>query len=85
MKWYRLAADQGFSAAQINLGHMYLDGYSVPKDYVSAYMWLNLAAAQFGEIAAKSRDEVEQLMTPTQIAEAQKLAREWKPTKRLPR
>ena len=29
----------------------------------------------------KSRDDVALKMTPTQIAEGQKLAREWKPTK----
>ena len=85
VKWYRLAADQGNVAAQNNLGHMYLDGRGVPQDYVSAYMWLNLAAAQFGELATSSRDAVAQKMSPAQIAEAQTLTREWKPTKRLPR
>jgi hypothetical protein len=84
-KWYRLAADAGFSWAQNNLGDMYRNGQGVTKDYVSAYMWFNLAAAQSEEDAAKSREEVEQLMTPAQIAEAQKLAREWKPTKQPPR
>jgi TPR repeat protein len=52
----------------------------VPKDIVRAYMWFNLAAAQGLEGAEKYRDEVAQHMTPAQIAEAQKLAREWKPT-----
>jgi hypothetical protein len=31
--------------------------------------------------AAKSRNELAAIMTPEQIAEAQRLAREWKPTK----
>ena len=37
--------------------------------------------AQGEKDAAKSRDIVTKRMTPAQIAEAQKMAREWKPTK----
>jgi hypothetical protein len=54
---------------------------------VQAYKWLNLAAAQMSEDwqarmrdqILKSRDLVGATMTSEQIAEAQKLAREWKP------
>ena len=42
-------------------------------------MWLNLAAAAGNKDAAKDRDEITARMTRAQIAEAQKLAREWKP------
>jgi uncharacterized protein len=41
-------------------------------------MWLSLAAAG-GNFTAE-RDFIAAKMTPAQIAEAQKLAREWKPT-----
>ncbi len=51
----------------------------MPQDHVQAHMWYNLAGAQGLEQAAKNRDIVAKRMTPTQIAEAQKLAREWKP------
>jgi hypothetical protein len=47
-------------------------------------MWFNLAASQFSvvrDMAARNRDEVAAKMTPDQIAEAQRSAREWKPTK----
>ena len=60
-------------------------GDGVPQDYVQAHMWVNLAASRFAvsqvgrERAIKSRDLVAAKMTPAQIAEAQKLAREWKP------
>jgi len=40
-------------------------------------MWLNLAAAQGNENAVNGRDLLEELMTPAQIAGAQRLAREW--------
>ncbi len=82
-KWYRKSAEQGHASAQINLAFMYGNGQGVPHDYVQAHMWYNLAAASLpGEDrdrATKNRDIVAGLLTPAQIAEAQRLAREWKP------
>ncbi len=79
MKWYRKAAEQGVSKAQQNVGVMYFTGDDVPQDYVQAHLWLNLAASQGLSDAKKLRDTVAAIMTPSQIAEAQRLAREWKP------
>jgi hypothetical protein len=86
MKWLRKAAEQGNAAAQNNLGNMYSNGQGVPQDYVQAHKWFNLAAARIPAsetesraIAIKSRDSVASKMTPAQVAEAQKLASEWKP------
>jgi uncharacterized protein len=81
VRWYRKAAEQGFAAAQTHLGVMYEEGRGVPQDYVEAHKWWNLAAAQGNADAVKNRDIVAKRMTPAQIAEAQKLAREWKPKK----
>jgi len=63
------------------LGHLYNKGLGVPQDYVLAYMWFNLAVSLINEDAGKLRYwlEVQVKMTPAQIAEAQRLAREWKP------
>jgi hypothetical protein len=58
---------------------MYDNGNGVPQDYVQAHMWFNLAGVQGDEDATKKRDIVAAKMTPDQIAEAQRLAREWKP------
>ena len=58
---------------------MYDDGRGVQQDYVLAYMWFELAIAENVEFALLGRQAVAKLMTPSQIAEAQKLAREWKP------
>jgi len=79
VEWFRKAADQGNAIAQQNLGVSYANGEGVPQDYVSAHMWFNLSAAQGDANAIKNRDIIAQRMTPAQIAEAQKLAREWKP------
>jgi len=82
LKWYRLAAAQGHAKAQYNLGAMYGKGRGVPQDYVQALKWLTLAVATFTTEpeqgrAVQARDIVAANMTPAQIAEAQKLAREW--------
>jgi uncharacterized protein len=86
--WYRKAADQGCFPCQFNLGLMYAKGQGVPQDYVLAHLWFNLAASHLPpggptkkthEKAVQGRDLVAAKMTPAQIAEAQRLAREWKP------
>jgi uncharacterized protein len=77
--WYRKAAEQGEAVVQARLGFMYAMGEGVPEDYVTAHMWLDLAAESGNKSAAKGRDTLAaKMMTPEQIAEAQKLAREWK-------
>ncbi len=77
VKWYRMAAEQGNAEAQHNLGVSYAKGEGVPLDDMLAYMWFNLAAAQGHEKAKKNRDIVASTMTPDQIAEAERMAREW--------
>ena len=67
------------AVAQFSLGVMYSKGRGVPQDYVQAHMWVNLAAAQGNEQAQKTRDRLPKQMTPAQMDEAQRLAREWKP------
>jgi len=57
---------------------MYDKGKGVLKDYVLAHMWMNLAAAKGVKEAVKGRDLLEKNMTPAQLAEAQRLAREWR-------
>jgi len=79
LKEFRPLAEQGFASAQYNLAIMYGKGQGVPEDYVLADMWLNLAAAQGIEDSAKGLEILEKKMTPAQLAEAQRLAREWKP------
>ena len=77
MKWTLKAAAQGYADAQVNLGFRYAKGQGVPKDLVRGHMWSNLAAVKGHETARKNRDTVAKHMTPAQVAEAQRLAREW--------
>ena len=81
VRWFRLAAEQGEASAQVNLGVRYHRGEGVPQDYIQAHMWANLAASRLTgedrELAVKNRDLVANQMTRDQIAEAQRLARDW--------
>ncbi len=61
---------------------MYHFAKGVTQDYVHAHMWYSLAAAGGEKVASKWRDILAEKMTPDQIAEAQKLAREWKPKRK---
>jgi TPR repeat protein len=81
VKWYRKAAEQGFASAQYNLATSYRTGQGVVKDDVEAYKWYNLAAASGHQSAANMREICVISMPPDQIAEAQRLSREWKPNK----
>ena len=78
-EWYRLAANRGYPTAQFDLGVFYSKGEGVPQDDLLAYMWFDLAAAQGDADAVKARDFTSARMTSNQIAEAQRLARDWKP------
>ena len=84
----RLAADQGDALAQTILGNMYRDGRGVVQDYVQAHMWYNLAAAHLTgsdrNQAVESWAAVEAKIPPAQVAEAQKMAREWRPKRENP-
>jgi hypothetical protein len=80
------SAEHGDATAQYNLAVMYDSGRGVLQDYVMAHKWYNLAASHYatweadlGASAARSRDRLTTRMTPAQIAEAQKMAREWDP------
>jgi hypothetical protein len=79
--WYRKAAEQNDTDAQNNLGVCFAFGTGVAKDYVEGYKWILLAAAKGFDKAKQLMPVLENTMTPEQIAEGQKLAREFKPRK----
>jgi TPR repeat protein len=59
------------------LGMMYSTGSSVPTDYVSAHKWFNLAAMRGNSDAVRLRREIAELMSESEIAAAQRAARDW--------
>ncbi len=90
-KWFRRSADQGYAIGQAELATCYILGLGVERDNVQAYMWFQLASTRFTasqqhrvQFAIDNRDFAAASMTPEQIAEAQRLAREWKPKPEKP-
>ena len=79
VEWYRKAAEQGDADAQGSLGFMYAEGRGVPKDLVQAHVWFSLSSIQGLKYAAENLDTLAKLMTRGQIAEAERLARDFKP------
>ena len=86
--WLKPAAEQGEPLAQVTLATMYEAGDGVPQDVIQAHMWFSVAAASFSdtrnpsfaglrEVATMAREMLGERMTQDQIAEAQKLAKEW--------
>jgi hypothetical protein len=85
---YFQAAEQGLASAQKNLGIMYARGDGVAQNYVFSHMWLDLAVARrppgvTRDEAVNFRDGIAKYMTPAEVAEAQCLAKQWKPKQPL--
>jgi len=59
------------------LGIQYSTGASVPADLVSAHKWFNIAALRGNSEAARLRREIAEEMSDTEIAAAQRAARDW--------
>ena len=87
---YQSAAEKRVASAQHNLGLMYHHGRGTQRDDVVALMWLELAAPRSDnapapgpnedrkcELSDVARDTLATHLTPAQIAEAQRRAREW--------
>ncbi len=83
-RWYRSAAGQGYPPAQAALSSLYLYGAGVDEDPVLAAMWMELAwqasvGAPDWRLYAGQRAELASAITPDQLAEGRRLAREWTP------
>jgi TPR repeat protein len=59
------------------LGLMYSTGSTVPTDFVSAHKWFNLAAMRGNKDAPRLRREIAEQMSESDIAAAQRAARDW--------
>ena len=90
--WARAAAQEGDHLAAIWLGELYDAGHSgFPDSAVQAYKWYDIAAALHGieidklppgsigsnQTEINYRDYVARQLTPAQIADAQRMSREW--------
>jgi hypothetical protein len=88
-EWYRKASEQGLGKAQYSLCSILAAGIMVDQDnrskenqnirMIEAFMWLTICDEQGCSESPEAISRLKAHMTPEQIAEAQKLAREWVP------
>ena len=88
--WYLRAAEKGYYPSQYNLGAMYAQNLITPPNDVEGYKWLLLAQQgsdgctydpQCRFVTADPPGHIKRLrarMTPAQIAEAERLVKEWR-------
>ena len=76
--WYRAAAEQGNVRAQRGLGWIWVRHLSFSEThrqtYITAHMWLNIAAGNGDDRARAKRDIIEKSLSPPDIFEAQRRA-----------
>ncbi|RME68585.1 MAG: sel1 repeat family protein [Alphaproteobacteria bacterium] len=70
-------AQKGKADAYYDLGLVYATGQGVDRDLIEAHKWFNLAAARGLRRAIADREELARDMSPVEIAEAQRQARQW--------
>lgn len=75
IRWFKAAAEYGEPDSQVSLAVMYAMGWGVSSDPVEGHKWANLAAAAGSEQAVELRKKLEGILSPAQIAEAQRRAR----------
>lgn len=76
-KWFLKAAEQGHVKAQSNIGRLYSTGYGVEQNPVTACKWLMIASAQKEITAINLLDDYQKGLSQVEIAEGQRLAREF--------
>ena len=78
-RWYEMAAEQGHLASQAQIASMYARGAGVAKNPVLAYKWTAVAAAAGDGMSAWWLPRRAAQLTPAELAEAEALARGWRP------
>ena len=82
-RWYLAAAERGHGAAQVKVAGLYASGgHGLPLDLTKAHMWYYIAASQ-DDPAIRTQAETARRRASTgemddfEIAESERLAREW--------
>jgi TPR repeat protein len=63
--------------ALLEIGMKYCTGREVSQNLVIAHKWFNLAAMKGSESAKQYRCEISREMSPHDVADAQRQARDW--------
>ena len=86
VRWLLAAAEQGLPRAQVKLAEVYADGPDISGSHATACGWFLLAAMGLRGIhlhnARSGYERIASHLTPAQIAEARRFARDWRPKRR---
>ena len=78
-QWYTKAAERDHPNAQFSLATLYENGEGVEKDIEEAYFWYSLAERHGDEDAKRSRIELEQKISKTNLKFLKERLDNWKP------
>jgi TPR repeat protein len=76
-RWYSRSAKHGYRKAQHRLGTMYARGAGVTRNYIEAYAWCKISAAQHSRRALLKLKKIEPHLSVEQISLARKLSRRY--------
>jgi hypothetical protein len=71
LKYLKIGAYYSDKLSALSIGLMYLNGEGVPKDPMTAYAWLTVAAERGYPDFVATRDRVKATLTPAQLLQAQ--------------
>ncbi len=73
-QWFKKAAEYGVRDSQYNFAVLLARGLGVQQNFVAAYMWFSIVAAQGDDDAARKRDDVGARLNANELAAAKALA-----------
>lgn len=74
---FRASASTGNAPSQFMMGRLYSEGRGIDRDFIHAYAWYSLSAANGYGPAATARDTLASTLTPSQLQSAEVLAAQW--------
>ncbi len=71
MKYFQIGAYYADKFSQLSIGLMYVNGEGVPKDMLTGYAWIDIAAEREYPDFVATRDRVKASLTPDELQRAQ--------------
>ena len=71
MKYFEIGAYYADKFSQLSIGLMYVNGEGVPKDMLTGYAWIDIAAERDYPDFVATRDRVKAALTPDELQRAQ--------------
>ncbi len=76
-QWYSQAAENDDDYSQYRLAHLFYMGQGTERNYIQSYAWAKLAAIKGHLEASRLKDELTELLNPTELSQAENLSKEY--------